>query len=333
MKQQRLSKVFLSIWMVLALLSPNVAQAAMTLQPSPALPETFQAGGSAELSASAPLGLQPETAAGSTTSAPVEASAGRLLFAPAIDADGDPASNPVISTPVPVIDLAGEIGGVVILAAQLAPDDAAVTPIGVPVTFRVWDARGDVQFEQTARSDAWGAVSVQVILRDVDVEYSYQASAPGYGETEVRYFRFDPAQAAYRLHLDGAQLWYWKQGPGQVLFTLRSPVPLDAERDAVTLQIVRRPADAAAWDAESPLQPLIAAIEEAGLGLPFPEVPMQVVGTYTATVEVQLPPGDYGFIGSVAVNTAQAEHFFSQPLQLVLTQGAQHQTAAAIWAS
>src|SRR5687768_2040726 len=38
-------------------------------------------------------------------------STGRLLFAPTIDADGNPATNPVASTAVPVIDLMGDKGG------------------------------------------------------------------------------------------------------------------------------------------------------------------------------------------------------------------------------
>src|SRR5512139_3253460 len=91
----------------------------------------------------------------SSNQAAVAASAGRLLFAPTIDADGDPASNPVIDVPVPMIDLVGHLGGITTLAVQLESNNARV-PIGVPITFRVWNAAG-VQSEQTMSSDAWGA--------------------------------------------------------------------------------------------------------------------------------------------------------------------------------
>lgn len=323
----------LSLLLVVTLILPDVARAAEPLWPAQAVPERSPAPATTLPPWSVPATRpQAEATASPTASTPVGAQTGRLLLAPAIDADGDPASNPVASTPVPVIDLAGEVAGIVALAAQLEPDDPDAVPIGVPVTFRVWDAQG-VQFEQTVRSDAWGAASVEVMLENVEGEYAYQANAPGYGETEVRRFRFDLAQASYTLHLDGAQLWYWRQGPGRVLFTLRSPVPLDADRDEVTLLAVRQPIDEGVWEEESPLQPVFEAIGEAGLGLPFPPVAMRVVGAYTATVEVQLPPGDYGFIGSLAINTHQAEHFYSQPMRLAVAHGAASSPAEAIWAS
>ncbi|MDY7079502.1 MAG: DNRLRE domain-containing protein [Chloroflexota bacterium] len=337
MKQKRWFMAFISIWTIVALLLPDVARAVSPPRLTPAVPErpaptTTLPPWWTPASHSQPA----KVAVVPAPDIPIAIRAGRLLFAPSIDADDDPASNPVAGIPVPVIDLAGQVGGIVALAVQLEPDVPETIPVGVPVTFRVWNDQG-VQFERTVRSDAWGAASAETTLRDVGVEYAYQASAPGYGETEVRHFRFDPAQAGYTLHLDGAHIWYWRNGPGRVLFTLRSPVPLDAGRDEATLLIMRRPADERAWkgagEDENLLQPMFEAVDEAGLGLPFPPVAMRVVGAYTATVEVQLPPGDYGFLGSLAVNTRQAEHFYSQPIHLEVAQGAAPPSAGPVWAS
>ena len=180
----------LSVWVSLSMLLSNVMPALTWAAPSigsianpPAAP-TRSDTAAARLSAEQNIGKPDREEA--------TAAVGRLLFAPTIDADGDPASNPVIDVPVPVIDLVGHLGGIATLAAQLESNDSRV-PIGVPITFRVWNATG-LQSEQTVSSDAWGTASVEIPLADVTLEYSYQASAPGYGQTEVRRFRFDPKQ-------------------------------------------------------------------------------------------------------------------------------------------
>jgi len=89
---------------------------------------------------------------------PASVALGRVLFAPAVDADGDPATNPTAGNPVPVIDVAGELMGVVSLAAQLAPDAKDQVVIGVPLTFMVENTDGS-ELSRTVRSDAWGAAT------------------------------------------------------------------------------------------------------------------------------------------------------------------------------
>ena len=343
MKRSHRFAVVLSLWIIVSMLLSNVAPALAWM--GPAAGSSAKATGSparsdtASLSATLPESpsqttakSNPRPAAAHMQSVPIAATAGRLLFAPTVDADGDPASNPVLSVPVPVIDLMGDRYGLVTLAAQLESANPKSVPVGVPVTFQLWNAQG-VQFEQTERSDAWGAIQVEVPLDDLAGEYMYQASAPGYGETEVRHFRFDPGRVSYTIHPDGAHLWYQRQGPGQRLFTLRSPVPLRADRDEVTLIIVRRPTSDPITAQKDPLQPLFETVNEAGMGLPFPSVVMRIVGTYTATVQVQLPPGDYSFLGSLAVNDTPAEHFYSQLMQLMIEEQAAPPSGDAIWAS
>ena len=343
MKRSHRSFVMLSLWVILSMLASTVMPALAWNGPaagssaepirssaqseSASQPTTFP-------SSADPIPAAPERgmAEARPSSIPVAATAGRLLFAPTIDADGDPASNPVINAPVPVIDLRGKRYGVVALAALLESADPKSVPVGVPVTFQLWNTQG-VQFKQTLRSDAWGATQVEVPLDDVADEYSYQASAPGYGETEVRRFRFDPLRVSYVVHADGAQLWYQRQGTGQMLLTVQSPVPLQADRDQATLIIVRRPATDPTLAQTGPLQPILNAVNEAGMELPFPTVAMRIVGAYTATVQVQLPPGDYSFLGSLTVNATPAEQFYSQPIRLTIEEQAAWPTGEAIWAS
>ncbi len=344
MKFQRWPIVLLSVCMIVALLAPDTARAMGSVAPVVRSVESLDLFDesypklddidpvSSALLAGFWPALQNTSFDARVAETPRVASAGRLLLAPSVDADGDPASNPTADVPVPVIDLAGEVGGIVFMAAQLEPDDPEAIPIGVPVTLRVWNVEG-VQFEQTVRSDAWGAAGVQVVLPDVATDYTYQATAPGYGETEARHFRFDPAQVSYSLHLDGAQLRYWQKEPGRMLFTLRSPVPLDAERDEVTLLIVRRPEEGLAAAEKSPIQPLLGMVDEAGMGLPFPPVIMRVVGTHRAAVELELPPGDYGFVASLAINAQPVEQFYSQPIHLEMTRGAPPSSEEATWVS
>jgi sugar lactone lactonase YvrE len=338
MKRRCRVTVSFSAWMVVTLLSSDVAPVAMpglSAQTSPAedLPEEISTFAPASppwrLPATSPLG--PEMTEGTTSDPVDEAQSGHLLFAPAIDGDGNPASNPISAEPVPVLDLAGEISGMVILAAQLQPEDPENVPSGVPVTFRLWNDK-DIQWEETVRGGGLDAINAWVHLGDVHGGFAYQASAPGYGKTEVRRFRFDPDRASYTLHPDGAQLWYWKQGPGRVLLTLRSPVPLDPGRDQPTLIIIPQPGEEPAGG-ERDLHALFETIGGTRWGQSFPPVQMQIIDTYTATVSVQVPAGDYGFIGSVMINTPDVEHFYSQKIRLEVAQGTASPHSEAIWAS
>lgn len=260
---------------------------------------------------------------------PVTATTGRLLFAPSIDLDGDAASNPVFTTPAPVIDLLGHIGGAVMLAAQLEPDDPDKAAIGVPVTFRLWRDNA-LQFEQTMISDAWGAVSVEVPFANVTGEFAYQASAPGFGETETRRFFFDPTQVSHTLHPDGAELAYAQQG-NRLTFTLHSPIPLEAGRDEAVLFIMRRPVDNR-LPINRPLPEIANQSQLSLVSLPLPDLPMTIVDAHTATVVVQLPPGDYGMVASLVVNGTAVEQFHSQPMRLALTEETRP-SGKVIWAS
>ena len=260
-------------------------------------------------------------------------SLGRLLFAPAIDADGDAATNPVLNSPVPIIDLAGALGGVVWLAAQLEPLDPSASLIGVPVTLRVWREDGMHAVEsRLVPSDEWGAVTLNLPLRELGGEYAYQASAPGYGVTEVRRFRFDLGHASYTLHRKNIPLWQSRRAPGRFVFTLRSPKPLVAGRDRPELLIARLP-EARPGITNSMLSPVLADISAARLGLPFPRVAMRIAGTYTATVEVQLPPGDYSVIASLELNTSPAGQYYSQITRVVVGSNSSQPAGAAQWVS
>ncbi|MBN1814131.1 MAG: hypothetical protein JXA14_19995, partial [Anaerolineae bacterium] len=281
--------------------------------------------------------MPPSTAPLATPSASSEAiellpneqtpSQGHIWFAPVIDGDGDPTTNPVAAEPVPVIDLLGYKQGVVVLAVQLESNNATI-PVDVPVTFRVWTAE-EIIFEQTAQSDAWGAASVQVAPETLDGPFSYQASAPGYAATEVRTFDFDPDQATYVLQQGGAELLYWKQGPGRVLLTLRSSVPLDADCDAVTLFLAR----AAEGDVAFPVPAGVPGLDADNLYIPFQPVAMQIIDTHTAQVALTLPPGDYHFRGGITSRGAVETHYTSQTLSLEVRGPHPAAEGPAIWVS
>lgn len=346
MKARPIAHGLISLLVVVTLLAPDVSKAAAATDPlhysqagheSGQLPNPLL-----ESAAPAPVeegdalfaqpGLTPAAAPAAlniphSTAANVR-SMDRLLFAPAIDADGDPATNPVESTPVPVFQWMSIQAGLVTLAVQFSVGETN-RAIGVPVTFRVWDEQGIV-LTQTVNSDAWGAASLEVPLEDVSQEYAYQASAPGYGETEMRYFRFDPPHAAYTVHPDGADLQVQALASGNLLFTLNSPMPLVAGRDEPALLIGRLPQGIPSMP-DSASQTAAQALVESGARLPFPKVTMQVVAERAAQIEIRLPPGEYRFVGSLAVNTPDAHHFFSPDIVRTLDAPGPAANTAPVW--
>ncbi|MCB0202120.1 MAG: hypothetical protein KDI03_18790, partial [Anaerolineae bacterium] len=333
--------VALSVLTILSLLLTSVAWAA----PTPDMDSTDQplAGSFPWISSLLPTQerspsqtpLQVNQFAGSGDSIALDAdrsppvALGRVVFAPAIDLDKNPASNPAAGEAVPVIDLAEHVGSVLMLAAQLEPDAAHMVPIGVPVTFRVW--RDDVLlYEQSIPTDAWASASVEVPVADVTGQFSYQASSPQYGETEIRRFRFDPDQKSYVLRADGADLAVQRDG-NRTQFTLHSPIALQEGRDEVTLMIMRHRTTDGADAAPDEIDP---ADEFYGLQeIPLPDIAMQIVGADQAVAEVQLPAGDYALVASVLVNESTVQQFYSQPERLQLDEATHQPAGEPIWAS
>ncbi len=250
---------------------------------------------------------------------------GRLLFAPAIDADGDPSTNPVDGIFVPVVNWVGRKVGVIQLAAQIMPVDPGATKAGVPVTFRLWSDQDEL-FSETVVSDGWGAVVVDLPPLETQQAVSYQASAPGYGSTEVRRFRFDPFSASYTVHADGATLTATRLPDQRLRLTLTSSLPLDPTQDEVTLTIGRRPqsdegetGDLA--EVASYAQPVFDALNQSGGRLPFPPVIMQIIDSETAQLDLELPGGAYRFFGGAEINRPNASHqLYSAPVDLTLDQ-------------
>ena len=208
-----LARVMLSVLLILAQLGTSIIYA----MPVPAGPAGTVP---SALTAPGPSGPSPSSSFPAPLPAPVEAPSdpippppsqlpvadqGRLLFAPAMDADGDPSTNPVASAFAQVVSWAGKKVGMIQLAAQIMPLDPAATKAGVAVTFRLWGDQGEL-ISETVVSDGWGAVVLDLPPLETQQSYRYQASAPGYGSTEVRRFRFNPFTASYTVHADGAEL-------------------------------------------------------------------------------------------------------------------------------
>ena len=311
-KKQRapLTTTLLSTVIILSMIGTNVAHACM---PPP------RPGGAArppvvnQPAAAAPTDVPPPplTRVGTDSDQPT---LGRLLFAPAVDTDGDPATNPVPGKAVPIVRLVTIRAGSVALAVQLVPGGSKASAFHVPVSFRVW--RGEeLLSERSAESDAWGAASVEVRVADIDGTFRYQASAPGFGTTEMRSFRFDPERVTYTLHADQARLQHEQAADWTVTFTLTSPQPLQADRDEVRLKLVRRP-QGLGQAPEPALQPILDQIKADGLYLPFPDVKMEIVDAYTARLDIQLPYGEYRVQADLMVYGAAMHQYLTEPFDL-----------------
>lgn len=347
---------FLSVWMVVSMLLPNIVWALGgnplgTAPTNKITNELAESSSASEVDTSnLPENLPDEVTSayesllsGSTVGPSLEplvgpplADQGHILFAPAVDLDGELHTNPVTSKPVPVIELLGQKGGIVELAVQLQPDDAEKTAVSVPVTFRVWDSQNNIRYEKTLQSDTWGAARAEVILEDIGEVYTYQAVADGYGQTETRHFRFDPNTISIKLHQDGVSLSYRQELERWVVFTLESPVALDPARDVVELTAVRQPTKATLDKIRQDLQMVAPGAEQLvnELGpMSFPTILMEIVDTHTAQVRLQLPHGEYGFMAMVEVNGATTEYFHSEALRLHMTNESANMPNTLLWAS
>ncbi len=159
--------------------------------------------------------------------------AGRLLLSPAIDADGDPLTNPVGA--VPVARVGGDdrtddvLYAEISLAAEVIPARPEHNPAGVPVTFRIWHETEPAELVKEVRADAWGAAAMQQIFDDLHLagRWFYQASAPGYGESEVRSFTFDTTRYSQELRLGAAQVTTEVEASGRLVVDVASDVAID----------------------------------------------------------------------------------------------------------
>ena len=240
-----------------------------------------------------------------TAAQPQTRSLGQIIFAPAIDADGDSATNPIESAPVPIAQLPDRALGIVAIAAQLQATDARTRLLNTPVTLRIWQSDRLIH-DQTYRTDEWGAIVIRVPVTDIAGEFRYQATASGYGETAMRLFRFDPTLPTITLRGDGAQLTTQLTSNGQVRLTLNTSFDLQADRDEATVQLARQPRDV-------PAQAAALVKSDHAVWLPFPEVKLNLVDAHTAQIDLQLPPGAYRAVGAVTINAAQAVHSLAQP--------------------
>jgi hypothetical protein len=156
---------------------------------------------------------------------------GQILFAPSIDLDSDPTTNPVNSSPVPIVEILDQQGGIIELAVQLEADTRPEDAVNVPVTFQLHNSKNELVFGQTLATDTWGAVKAQIPVEDINESYSYKAIALGFGQTEVRHFQFNKDEVSFKLHEDGATLEVTENADRWYLLTLTSPQPLDPTRD------------------------------------------------------------------------------------------------------
>ena len=257
----------LVLFLIVTLLTPTVAQA-LPAAPVAGQRQLEQPTGSIPVNAAALTAADWQD--GRVAEAPAPAAptavAGRLLLSPAIDADGNPLTNPVGAVPVAHVGGDDRTGDVlyaeISLAAEVTPDQPDHNPAGAMVTFRVWHETEPVALVREVRSDAWGAAATQLLFDDLHLtgRWFYQASAPGYGETEVRSFTFDTTRFSEELRLGAARVTTQVEASGRLVVDISSDVAIDDSLSAVELLVFQQEAASGEGDAQEHkmLPPMLA---------------------------------------------------------------------------
>lgn len=223
---------------------------------------------------------------------------GRLQFAATLDVDADPATNPLASVPVGIARIGAPgsaeaaIYTIVTLAAELLPDQPEQNPAGTTVTFRLQNPVTQLELVREARSDAWGAAYVEIMLDDLHLagEFTYRVSAPGYAAPAARTFVVDQQQIASDVQLGAAQLAVYQAEDGRVVADLTSSVPMADDPLAAQVVVVRVEATPAGPQTTL-LPPLIA----------------RRIDAHHARAEIYLGPGEYVLTGLADSATIQAQ--------------------------
>ena len=176
---------------------------------------------------------------------------GSLRYPIELDGDRVPTTNP-IGLPVPVerfgaVDQSESVlYATVQLGVEVVPADAAQNPAGTLVTLRLWnnaDGSGKVDLTREARADAWGAAFTDFLIDDLhllaNTPYYYQASAPGFGSTEVRSFTFDLNRFSSDTQVGAAQLQARVETDGRLIVDITSDLPIDEALNAAEIMAVR----------------------------------------------------------------------------------------------
>ncbi len=250
---------------------------------------------------------------------------GRILFAPAIDTDGDPSSNPTANHLVPTLELYGQPGGFIQLAIQLEAAEAQAAVLHVPVTFRVWNDEG-LFHERVVETDEWGAAQLNVPVRFADTAFYYQAAAAGFGTTEQRTFRLDLNQVSIRLNEEEAHLSYQLLEDNWIQVHVTSRLPLNAETDSASLTLVRRPLLDTVTDIyddvrlQLPEYDTLAKVNAQIPSADMPKVLLEITDAHTARARVQLPAGEYGMTAMLIIDNGTIDYFSTNAEHVVIEQ-------------
>ncbi len=297
-KIRTLFQVTLHIMVICGMLLPNIAAASgfITSDLSPIrLQEKRMLLRQADFSEAPVLSQEPLVQAPESLTMIGSDAPGFLRFAAEIDLDGDPATNPVQSSPAPVINLAGKTYATAAFAVTVFSGSDRLLSESIPVTFKVWH-NDSLYTQEVVTADAWGAAALELPFTNTSGTYTYQASSPGFGETEIRTFIFNPFDAAYTLSAGAARLSAEKLADGRMRVTLFSPRVLDPT-DLVELQIYRSPETVPVVPEQ--LQAVAEQIVAGHTLLPLPYQAFQIVDEHTAVLELTLPRGSYRMLGSI----------------------------------
>jgi DNA-binding beta-propeller fold protein YncE len=227
----------------------------------------------------------------SPQSIPVSDLLGTLQFAAEVDADNDHATNPTSNQPVPVIRIGTPhtladapdpvLYATIGLAVQVVPDNPQRNPAGTIVTFRIWNEEADIDITRSVRADAWGAALTEVLLNDLHLRgrFSYQASAPDFGETPVRQFAFDTTRYSSDTQLGAARIASQIEADGRLVVDIESDVAIAEQLGAVQLTALR-----VIPVTDEPGEPELEAL---------PPLVGKRTDAYHARAEIYLDPGYY----------------------------------------
>ena len=178
------------------------------------------------------------------------------------------------------------------------PADAAQNPAGTPVTLRLWNnaaGSGKVDLAREVRADAWGAAFTDFLIDDLhllaNTPYYYQASAPGFGSTEVRSFTFDLNRFSSDMQVGAAHLQTRVETDGRVIVDITSDLPIAETLHAAEIMAVRiTPTADPAQPQRDVLPPLLA----------------QRLDDHHARAEIYLEAGHYALLAQVRSGTRAA---------------------------
>ncbi|MFN8443775.1 MAG: hypothetical protein U0175_23555, partial [Caldilineaceae bacterium] len=238
----------------------------------------------------------------------VPTSIGQLRFPNELETDQDASTNPVMGVPVPVVHVGAKASeksvdiSEVIVGVELHPYDANRNPADTLVDFHLWNDDRSVDLIRQSSADAWGAVIAQFQMVQPG-RYHYQASAAGYGRTEIKSFTVDAQERFSTVLVDGLALTTERQADGTTVALIQSDYPLSDAPDAITITPYRM-LNTTGSEPEAVLLDTLTA---------------QRIDAYHARLALPLEAGNYALTAVAAQQGQRISHSLPLPVHVTTT--------------